>query len=125
MYLKLPERPESLFLLAVIHKFRQCALSTIIKMCLALKILMIAVFWYVAGCSLVETDRSFGGKYCVYVQAVPVSDRSVASYHIQRHHKQEDCSLRSHSIENHRFCTVAGNFLSLYFIFMYSLKDVN
>jgi len=89
VYLKLPERPERSCLLTVIHKFRQCALSTIIKMCLALKILMITVFWYVAECSLVETDRSFGRKYCVCVQAVLVSDRSVASYQIQWHHKQE------------------------------------
>jgi hypothetical protein len=49
---------------------------------------MIAVFWYVAECSLVETDRSFGGKYCVYVQAVPVSDKSVAFYQIHTTNKK-------------------------------------
>jgi hypothetical protein len=49
-----------------------------------------AVSWNIAPCSLIDTDGSFRGLYCLHHQSDSSSETSVSSYHITQCYIRED-----------------------------------
>jgi hypothetical protein len=56
----------------------------------------IAVFWDMAHCSLVETDRYFRGDYCLYHQAIAITlvMEAVSFYHTAPRYVPEHSRLQ-------------------------------
>jgi hypothetical protein len=77
-----------------------------------------AVFWFVAPCSLVEVYRRFRGAYCLHhecsialmMEAASTSEMSVNFYQTTRCNKPEESHLHTRRRENLKSLLMQQNF---------------
>jgi hypothetical protein len=85
------------------------------------------IFWDIAPCSLVETDRRFRGAYCLHYQndemmeAVRTSQKTINFYQTTRRNIPEDSHIHTRRRENLKF---HQDFIIYYSIFSSSIENL-